>query len=620
VHARWLCLTVGFGLFASIAAPHVWGAQFQPSPEESLRALLAVAPTRADLLRLRAEMGIQTAEPGLGRDLPPSYQIGQIDQFWVGRAQAMERRQIEAELRLVTRHAYWYVQKDRALSDSALQDVSREFERRIYPGVRRLVGSEPFPGIDNDPRITILHGDVPGVAGYVSSSDTYPRSVNQYSNEREMVYLNIDSVQPGSASYLGTLAHELTHLVHGGVAVAADTWIKEGLADLVAGLVLESRAASEAAPLPETDVALTSWAAATDQDLAVAAHYRLSELFLRYSLDRFGRPFISWLSGDEGGLTAWDQVLATASVPSGFSELFGQWVVANVVGARTGPDVYPYQSRAVDPPALRGLTRGDVIADSVAQFGVDYFELDDPGDAAVRFHGEHAVASLSGVVEPSAVWVPARADGTASHLVCSALGGPGLTTRLAYRVWFDIEPDYDFAYVSVSRDGGRTWELLRTPQMTQENTTGGNLGAGYTGRSARASAAAWIEQSIDIDVSPDEPLLVRFSYITDDAVTREGIAVDGVRLVDPGRGAERSCADWTVRGWAHVGATLPQRWLVQVIEFAGDGVRVQMVPVDDEGMGSWSAAGRHVDRVVLAVSAVTPATLQRAPYEISRQR
>jgi immune inhibitor A len=292
--------------------------------------------------------------------------------------------------------------------------------------------------------------------------------------------------------------------------------------------------------------------------------------------------------------------------------------VANVVGDRGGPGVYGYQRRAVEPPAARRLARGDAIADSVAQFGVDYYEIVEPEDGTIRFHGARIVAALSGVAEPTMVWVPTRADGSASHLACSAVAGPGPKTTLAYRVWFDIERNYDFAYVSMSRDGGRTWGLLHTPQMTQNNDAGNNLGGGYTGKSGAGEVATWLEQAIELDVSPGEPVLIRFSYVTDDAVTREGIALDAVRLVDSDSGATRPCPEWSPQGWASIGPTLPQRWLVQAIEFVGDGIRVQPVPLDDAGIGVWSAGGRQVDRIVLAVAAVTPATLQRAAYGISR--
>ncbi len=615
--ARWRLLAIGVICVLLLAAgTGAWSAQPLPSPEDSLRALLAAEPAPADLLRLHRELLGEPVASSTGRETAPRSEIGRVDRFWVGHAQAQERREVDAELRLVSRHAYWYVQRDRAIPDEALREAASVFEARIYPGVRRLIGSEPFPGIDNDPRVTILHADVPGIAGYVTSTDEYPRAVSAYSNEREMVYLNLGAVQPGSATYLGTLAHEFTHLVHGGAKGTPDTWVKEGLADLTADLILEGRA-QPATPLGETDVPLTSWADATDDDHAVAAHYRLSELFLRYGLDRLGPGFLEWLDGANGGTSNWDQMLAGAGLPGGFTELYGQWAVANVIGDRTGVGVWPYKGSRVDLLAPRRVAAGDVITESVAQFGTDYFELGDAGHASLRFSGVSTVPALSGVSESASVWAAARADGAAAQLTCTATPGPDGPTMASYRVWYDIERGYDFAYVSVSPDGGKRWTLLRTPDMTTDQRIGNALGAGYTGKSGGERDARWLDQSVELPPSTGRSLQLRFTYVTDDAVTREGIAIGAVRFAGVGGGEERQCAEWTSQGWARIGPTLPQRWLVQLVEIAGANVRVEQVPIDASGTGEWSSEAQRADRLLLAISAVTPGTLQRAPYQIA---
>src|SRR5205823_5244688 len=134
------------------------------------------------------------------------------------------------------------------------------FDRRIYPGARRLVGSEAFPGIDNDPRLTIFNGAVPSVAGYVSLVDTYPVSIQPFSNQRDAIYLNIRVDAIGSAEYLATLTHEFTHLIHGNMSPSEDTWVREGLGTLLPSLVLPQRRLSSAAFSATPDLQLTSWA------------------------------------------------------------------------------------------------------------------------------------------------------------------------------------------------------------------------------------------------------------------------------------------------------------------------------------------------------------------------
>jgi hypothetical protein len=553
-------------------------------------------------------------------ELAPQYAPGRVDRFWIGHAEGQEPHQIEAELRLVSRHAYWYVQRGFSIPDNALQDSAREFESRIYPGVRRLIGSEAFPGLDNDPRITILNGDVPGLAGYVTSSDSYPRRVNPYSNEREMVYLNVNAISPGAPQYLATLAHEFTHLVHGGDGIAEDTWVKEGLAELTATLVLGGAQDRITYSMSQTDLPLTSWADADDQDTFAAAHYRTSELFLRYLVDRFGSEALRHLvTRPVGGVASWDRLVAQDGASEGFVGFFGQWVVANVVGTRRGPSVWPYQWSSVDVTAARLLKRGDTVNERVAQFGTDYFEIADPGTSSLRLVGDRTVSVLSAQSMAPGTWVAARADGTVSHLACSLDLSLGQSPSLTYRVWYDIERDYDFAYVAVSTDGGQQWSLLRTPEMTTTNRVGTNLGVGYTGKSGGGARSRWVEEAIDLSTHAGRAVLVRFSYVTDDALVREGIALDQVRAVFGGaRSSEAACGSWTAQGWAQVGAELSQQWLVQMIEFSADTVRVHQIPLDGDGRAVWTENGRPIDRAILAVSAVTPGTLQRPGYRLTR--
>ena len=68
------------------------------------------------------------------------------------------RNQVEAELRFTSNHAYFYVEKNIWQSDwqNYLQKIGQEFDQNIYPKLTENYGSEWNPGIDNDPRITIL--------------------------------------------------------------------------------------------------------------------------------------------------------------------------------------------------------------------------------------------------------------------------------------------------------------------------------------------------------------------------------------------------------------------------------------------------------------------------------
>src|SRR4051812_38540649 len=135
-----LCAT-----FLGVAA--FWVASAAPSvapdisPEATSQSvLLAAAPPR-DLFDLAVAYGRIAPGPRLVNANPPAYRVGDVHRFWIGRQNPDEHFEVEADLRLVSRHAYWYVQRGFNASDDALRSSAGQFDNTIYPGVRRLVGS-----------------------------------------------------------------------------------------------------------------------------------------------------------------------------------------------------------------------------------------------------------------------------------------------------------------------------------------------------------------------------------------------------------------------------------------------------------------------------------------------
>jgi len=163
---------------------------------------------------------------------PVNYAAGRQDTFWLVDIVELEVYPSTFELRLVTPHAYWYIEEGLAVNQSGLKRAAAQFEEEIYPRVTAAFGQEWTPGVDNDPHLTILNAWMRGVGGYYSSSDEYPTSVREFSNEREMIYMNAGGIPVGSSSYLRVLAHELQHAVHWNADASEDTWVDEGLAEI----------------------------------------------------------------------------------------------------------------------------------------------------------------------------------------------------------------------------------------------------------------------------------------------------------------------------------------------------------------------------------------------------
>ena len=115
----------------------------------------------------------------------------------------------------------------------SIADSIDHFAEVSYPAEVALFGSEWKPGVDNDPRLHVLHatGIGAGVAGYYSSADQYSRLANDFSNEKEMFYINLDWLnRTRDYDYYETvLAHEFQHMIHWYNDRNEETWLNEGL-------------------------------------------------------------------------------------------------------------------------------------------------------------------------------------------------------------------------------------------------------------------------------------------------------------------------------------------------------------------------------------------------------
>ncbi|MGC9318005.1 MAG: FlgD immunoglobulin-like domain containing protein, partial [Armatimonadota bacterium] len=81
------------------------------------------------------------------------------------------------------------------------------------------------------------------------------------------------------------------------------------------------------------------------------------------------------------------------------------------------------------------------------------------------------------------------------------------TASLSYWIWYDIEYDWDYAYVDVSSDGGSAWDTL----------------AVYTG-----DGSSWQQHTHSLDDYAGQSILVRFRYVTDYSIIYEGAYFDHI--------------------------------------------------------------------------------------------
>jgi hypothetical protein len=540
----------------------------------------------------------------VARQSPYDYEVGDREQFTLVDIDTPSTRTIKTNVRLVTEHAYFFVEDGLEVDDSTLETMGADFETLVYPRVTAAFGQEWSPGVDADARISIVHAGLNGAGGYFTSSDEYPRRVAPRSNEREAVYLDASFLDSPGSAYNELLAHELQHLVHWNADGGEESWVNEGLSQVAAELVGGGTAAADDF-LAVPDTQLTDW-----PPDGAGVHYGESQLFFRYLLDRFGgrENAAALLAAPGDGIAGVNAYLEQFG--SSFEDVFVDWTVTNYLDEADGP--YAHQGADLTVAAATTITVDSDGDDSVHQFAADYLEIDPPsGGAAFTFDGSTEV----GIGIPpwdGPFWWSNAGDAIDSRLT-REFDLTGLSSAtLRYRVWFDIEHGWDYGYVAASGDGGRTWETLPGRHTTDYDPVGLAYGPGYTGD----SGGEWLQEEVDLTPYAGGRLLLRFEYVTDDATQVRGFAVDDIEIPQLGF-ADGADADdgWQAEGFRRIEGPLAQRFVLKLLE-RGEPSRVAPIFVDPDNRAT-VLFGESPATIVIA--AITEGTTEAATYRWSLQ-
>jgi len=559
----------------------------------------------------------------------PDYPVDTRRLFHASNSDTDEAFDVYAILEYKTEHVYMWVEEGVRFDRDDLIAAADFFEEHIYPTDRAFFGSEWTPGVDNDPHISILHthnlGDY--TLGYYFSPSEFVSAVREDSNEMEMFYINLDYLAINSEDYHGTLAHEFQHMIHWYNDRNEDTWLNEGFSELASYLNGFDPGGADVSFASQPDNQLNDM----DYDAPDGyASYGAGYLFTSYFLDRFGPEATqSLVARPENSFASVEAVLSDLGTRLTYEDLFADWIIANLLDDPYIADGR-YGYKEIDPPSF-GIETTYYESDypisessTVHQHGTDYIELRGEQPLVFRFTGSTQV----GLVDTTAYsgsyfWWSNRGDDSDMCLTRAFdLSGVNEAT-LTFWTWYDLEEDWDYAYVEVSADEGQTWEILTTSSGTGTNPNGNSFGWAYTGRSGGGETAEWIQEKIDLSAYAGQEIIIRFEYITDDAVTRPGFVLDDVAIPEVGYFSdfEEGGDGWESAGFIRHTNLLPQRWLVQLILF-GPETQVQRLELNDDQMGEWVVPlNSRTDRAVVTISGLAPVTTEIASYgyEIEEQ-
>ncbi|HEV7650295.1 MAG TPA: choice-of-anchor J domain-containing protein [Actinophytocola sp.] len=369
--------------------------------------------------------------------------------------------------------------------------------------------------------------------------------------------------------YEGTFAHEWQHLLQYYTDPFETTWMNEGLSDFAQTLVgyvdgnktvFDSGGDSHLYcfqgfgsvqtpfnPNPRDcggpENSLNLWGEGTPNE--VLADYGNAYSFMLFLYDRYGVNFMSTLhrDGARQGLASLDATLESVGVHDIYRVMhdFQTMVLMDkVVGdSRRGIMLGVPKSR-VTTPSLRSTVNfaNPNVNDNpgAGPNGADFVQLQKANGTPLRgidlrsmkFDGATALPALPltwTVVpnDPDRPNNPVLWSGNGNNLDSTAVTSVAVPTTdptLHFLAKYGAELGFDYAYVTVSTDGGKTYTAI-----PGDSTVDAPLGPGLNG-----TTNGFEPRSYDLSAYAGQNVLLGFRYVSDGGVNEGGLLVDDVTV------------------------------------------------------------------------------------------
>ena len=234
---------------------------------------------------------------------------------------------------------------DKAAAKMTLAKIADEFDNVIYPKMREYLGSEP--DVDGDPKIFIFLDDIRdtngSTQGYFDRANELTRSSHTYSNEKEIIFLDIFSLYNNRTYALSTLAHEFCHMIiFAGAWSVVDnqlkglqTWVEEGITSYMQHIYSGSFPANLDLFIRNPDTILVEDRSSVWSGMSPYANYGASFLWTYYVAEKYGYAsvptFLKAIIGAkvDGGVGNYDSFFKAFNTT--MQTVFRDWVVANFV-------------------------------------------------------------------------------------------------------------------------------------------------------------------------------------------------------------------------------------------------------------------------------------------------
>jgi hypothetical protein len=442
--------------------------------------------------------------------------------------------------------------------------------------------------------------------------------------------------------YEGVFAHEYQHLLEYYEDPDEQSWVNEGLsvwAETITGyndpglnawqLGFDSQVAcflgqltkqTRANPNPSfggPENSLTLWGDQGDDE--ILCDYGAARTIMEYIADHYGPSFMRLLHRDDrNGLGSLQALLAARG--GNARVLLHRWaamvaldraieqgaVLQNGNSALYSTDTLHAKIRWLTPHTYSTPgappNGGDFVRLRGGEGQHDY--LSASGIDSISFDGANLLPALP--VEWTVAGSPPGHAGNAAlysgsganfdRAIIRQVDVPAGSATLTFDTMWQTETDWDYGFVQVSADGGKTWKSLANADTTAHPDPGAiqavkdNL-PGFTGDSG-----GWKTETYDRSAYAGKQVLLSFRYITDPGVNEPGWWVDNVRV-----GGTLISNGASLSGWQSQ---------TQVRQIPVSGFNVQLVAYDQDRTASWlgtlrldgqfrgSVSGAALDRMI----------------------
>jgi hypothetical protein len=353
--------------------------------------------------------------------------------------------------------------------------------------------------------------------------------------------------------------------------------------------------------------------------------YAHSFLFLDYLYEQYGAALIGdIIRNPSNGLSGIDQVLMESGSDRNVDEVYADFALATYLN---DPEIQDGRFAFLNPEVLS--PRPTFIFDSVpaaydgavVQYGgVDVLRFAASGQATLEFTGSQSALLLpTTAFSGKYTWWSNRYDASMSTLTREVDLREVDNATLHFSTWYNIEEDWDYAYVMVSLDGGQTWELMRSTSSSESNPNDNNFGFGLTGPSGSLRAAEWVQETVDLSEFAGQRILLRFAMINDLVVNEHGFAIDDIEIpeicwMDD---VENGESDWIADGFVRIHNRIPQVWSVRLVEIRSDGEVVIHKIETVDGVASQDFNFDKLEFLLVFVIGQTRFTTMSVPYYVT---